>query len=143
MSRVRFASTTYFSMVLSTALSLLAGFLATPWLLRWLGEERFGGFRVAMDWYGYLAFFELGLGGALLPLLARALGRNEPGKGRDLLAASVRAYMGIAGAMLMAGLIVTVFIPRLIRVSPQNVGDLRWGCLIGLSSLLWLPLASP
>jgi len=143
MSRVRFASSNYVSMVLSTALSLGVGFVATPWLLRWLGEERFGGYRVAMDWYGYLAFFELGLGGALLPLLARALGRNESGKVRDLLAAGVRGYLGIASAMLLAGLGITAFITRVIRVSPQNAADLRWGCLIGLTSLLWLPLASP
>src|SRR5258708_20525876 len=128
---------------MATSRSLGVGFVESLWVVGWVGEEGFGGYRVAMDWYGYLAFFELGLGGALLPLLARALGRNESGKVRDLLAAGVRGYLGIASAMLLAGLGITAFITRVIRVSPQNAADLLWGCLIGLTSLLWVPLASP
>lgn len=143
MSRIRFASRNYFSAVLFTVLTLAAGFVATPWLLRWLGAERFGAYRVTFDWFGYLSFLELGLGGALLPLLAQALGRDQQDKVKDLLAASIRAYMGITGAMLLAGLLLVAFINRLIVVSPQNVRDLRLGCLLGLASLLWLPLAAP
>ena len=143
MSRVRFASRNYLSSMLFAALTLGAGFVATPWLLRWLGAERFGAYRVTLDWYGYLSFVELGLGGALLPLLARALGRDQQDTVKDLLAASVRAYMGIAAAMLAAGLLLVAFVNRLIVVSPQNVRDLRLGCLLGLAILLWLPLAAP
>src|SRR5579872_2186125 len=143
MSRTHRATWNYLSSLLVTALSLVAGFIATPWLLRWLGTERFGAFRVTSDWTGYLSIFELGLGGALLPLLARALGKNEQGKVRDLLAASIRAYLGITAAMLTAGLLLTVFITKLITVGPQNARDLRVGCSIGLASILWLPLVSP
>jgi O-antigen/teichoic acid export membrane protein len=143
MSRVRFASRNYLSAVLSTVLAAGAGFVATPWLLRWLGTERFGAYRVTLDWYGYLSFAELGLGGALLPLLARALGKGQQDEVHDLLAASIRAYLGVTGAMLLAGLLLVAFINRLIVVSPQNVHDLRLGCLLGLASLFWLPLAAP
>ncbi len=143
MSRVRFASRNYFSSVLLAAASMLVAFAATPWLLRWLGEERFGAYRVAADWYGYLTFLEFGIGGALLPLLARALGSNQREKVPDLLAASVRAYLGVASCMLAAGLLLAAFMIRLVRVSPQHASDLRWGCLLGLVNLFWLPLSAP
>jgi O-antigen/teichoic acid export membrane protein len=143
MSRFRFASRNYLSGILFTVVTLLVGFVSTPWVLRWLGEEAFGAFRVTSDWLSYLVFLEFGVGGALLPLLARGLARNEENSVRDLLAAGVRAYFAITSVMLLAGLVLTAFIHRVVAVSPWNISDLRIGCLIGISSLVWLPLASP
>jgi len=143
MSRFHFASRNYLSGILFTVVTLLVGFVSTPWVLRWLGEEAFGAFRVTSDWLSYLVFLEFGVGGALLPLLARGLARNEENSVRDLLAAGVRAYFAITSVMLLAGLVLTAFIHRVVAVSPRNISDLRIGCLIGISSLVWLPLASP
>src|SRR5258708_39071803 len=143
MSRFHFASRNYLSGILFTVVTLLVGFVSTPWVLRWLGEEAFGAFRVTSDWLSYLVFLEFGVGGALLPLLARGLARNEENSVRDLLAAGGRAYFAITSVMLLAGLVLTAFIHRVVAVSPWNISDLRIGCLIGISSLVWLPLASP
>jgi O-antigen/teichoic acid export membrane protein len=143
MSRTRRASANYGSFLLFALVSLAFGFVATPLLLHWLGEERYGAFRVTSDWYGYLNFLELGLGGALLPLLAKAIGSGEGHKVRDLLAAGMRAYSRIMAAMLLAGLLLASFITRLIPVRPEYAHDLRIGCLIGLAPLLWLPVSSP
>jgi O-antigen/teichoic acid export membrane protein len=143
MSRVRFASMNYLSSFLLTALSLAVGFIATPWLLRWLGEETYGAFRVGSDWLGYLTLLEFGVSGALPPLLARAFSKNELQKVPELLAVGIRAYLGITGSMLIAGLVLTGFIPHLVKISPEHVRGLRWGCLIGLVNVFWLPLAAP
>jgi O-antigen/teichoic acid export membrane protein len=143
MNRIRSATYNYLSSALFAAVTLLASFIATPFLLRWLGEERFGAYRVTFDWYGYLTFLELGLGGALLPLLARALGKNEKDKLGALLAAGIRAYFAVTLAILCAGFLLSVFINRLVPVKPQYTHDLQLGCMVGLISLLWLPLASP
>ena len=143
MSRFRFASRNYLAGVLFTAVTLVVGFVSTPWILRWLGEERFGAYRVTADWLSYLLFLEFGVGGSLLPLLARALARNEEDSVRNLLAAGVRAYFAVASVMLLAGLVLAAFIHRVVAVSPQNINDLRIGCLIGISSLVWLPIVSP
>jgi O-antigen/teichoic acid export membrane protein len=143
MSRVRLASMNYLSSFLLTAFSLAAGFIATPWLLRWLGEETYGAFRVGSDWLGYLTLLEFGVSGALPPLLARAFGKNEPQKVPKLLATGIRAYLGITGCMLIAGLVLTGLIPHLVKISPEHVRGLRWGCLIGLVNVFWLPLAAP
>ena len=49
-----------------TLVSAVTSFFATPWLLRWLGTERFGAFKALTDWIGQLTFVEFGLGGALM-----------------------------------------------------------------------------
>ena len=56
--------------------TIAVGLFASPWLEHWLNEDRFGAFRVVLDCQGYLTLLELGLGGALSPLLARALAQG-------------------------------------------------------------------
>src|SRR5262252_10086744 len=56
---------------LAFALTSAAGSLfSTPLLLRWLGAERLGAFKAITGWIGFLTFFELGLGGAMMAALA-------------------------------------------------------------------------
>src|SRR5579872_412205 len=105
MSRVRLASRNYVSSIVYAAMTLVTGFVATPWILRWLGEERFGAFRVTSDWCGYLSLLEFGIGGALLPLLAHAVVKQEREKVYDLLAASIRVYLILVSVMVLAGLL--------------------------------------
>src|SRR5258708_40225073 len=130
MSRFHFASRNYLSGILFTVVTLLVGFVSTPWVLRWLGEEAFGAFRVTSDWLSYLVFLEFGVGGALLPLLARGLARNEENSVRDLLAAGVPAYFAITSVMLVAGLVLTPLIHRLLSVIPLDIRYLRIGFLV-------------
>ena len=42
----------------SLILTMLIGFVSTPWILAWLGRERFGAWRVLLDCFGYLALFD-------------------------------------------------------------------------------------
>ncbi|MBV9126299.1 MAG: lipopolysaccharide biosynthesis protein [Planctomycetes bacterium] len=140
MSRTRRSTLTYLTGLLFTGLTLVVGFVTTPVLLRWLGSERFGAFRAASDWGGYIGLLELGLGGALLPLLARSLSAREEGATGMILSAGVRAYTRAALAMLLAGGLFTFLLPCLVPVRPETVFDLRWGWCIGiLGSVLVTP----
>jgi O-antigen/teichoic acid export membrane protein len=121
--------------------TIAIAFVTTPLLLRFLGAERFGATRAAADWFGHLSLLELGLGGALAPLLAMALGRGDDGLVRRTLAAGVRAFVKVALAAVAAGLVITLFIGRLVPVSPALLRDLRIACLIGTAGLLLYPLA--
>jgi len=121
--------------------TVITGLLATPPLLRWLGEERFGAFRVALDWYGYLSLLELGLSGALLALLARAIGQKDIDAIRQTLAAALRAYLGVAVVMLIGGLGLVAGITRLVPVSTANALDLRRGCIVLVFGLAFVPLS--
>jgi O-antigen/teichoic acid export membrane protein len=119
------------------------GFIATPFLLRWLGEARFGAFRAASDWFAYLMFLELGVGGALLALLARAIGRGDDHETRRMLGAGIWWYLRIAGLMIAAGAALSLLITWLIPVAAIDARDLQRGLLVGLASILLLPFGAP
>ncbi len=131
---LNFLSTTGLTVVVT-----VAGFVATPLLIDWLGAEKFGAFRAAQDWLGHLMIIELGIGGALLPTLAQAVL-----KGRDnvkaVLTAGTWAYVRVAVRAGVVGAILLLSITRLIPVSGETASDLRVGFAIGLAALLVLPL---
>jgi O-antigen/teichoic acid export membrane protein len=132
---------TFLSGELSTAMIVGVSVVATPLLLRWLGDERYGAFEAAVDWFGYVALLELGIDGALRPLLARASAggtKNERGR---LIAGGIEAYSMLAGLMVVAGIGLTLMMPRLLSVSTSAVKDLRFGCLVGVAGLLTIPLS--
>src|SRR4051812_5638077 len=117
-------------------ITLVIGLLVTPLLLRWLGEERFGAFRVSLDWIGYLGLLELGLGAALPPLLARSLGQGNSDGIRNTLAAGLRAYFRITLLMLVAGLGLVAGIRFLVPVQPDQIVDLQRACAVALLGAL-------
>jgi O-antigen/teichoic acid export membrane protein len=141
MTRTRRSFWSYLTSTAFSVVTVLVALVATPLLLRWLGEERFGAYRAASDWTGYLGLLELGLGNALLPLLARSLGRSDEEGLRATLAAGVRAYAWLAMAMLAGGIGLALAIPWLVPVSSGMAGDLRQGYCIGLLVILLLPLS--
>jgi O-antigen/teichoic acid export membrane protein len=126
--------------LLMTLVVTLTAFLSTPLLLGWLGEQRFGAYRAAQDWAGYLGLLELGLGGALTALLAQAVGRADPVGVWDCLKAGVRAYLRVTGLMAAAGVVLAVVLPVLVPVSDELRTDLWFGFLLSMSALTLLPL---
>jgi Na+-driven multidrug efflux pump len=67
----------YITSIFGTAMLLAVSIVSTPLLLAWLGDTRFGAFRAASDWASYIGLLELGVGGALSALVAKALGSGE------------------------------------------------------------------
>jgi O-antigen/teichoic acid export membrane protein len=132
---------TFGSMLLFTAATTATALVTTPLLVRWLGEERFGAYRAVNDWYGYLTLLDFGVGGAMAPLLARALGRGDRRALRGALAAGVRAYLGITALALVVGAAMTPLITWQVVVPPGLVGELRLAWLLSLLSFLPMGLA--
>ncbi len=139
--RTRRSALNYASGVLGTALALVVSFVTTPLIVRWLGDQRYGAVRATGDWFGYLALMEFGLGGALAPLLALALGRRDADKVRRTMTEGIRAYTLVAAATAGAGLVITIVIRRLVSVTPDLAPELRIGCLIAVVGLLLYPLS--
>lgn len=144
--RVRRSMLTFGSMLLFTAATTATALVTTPLLIGWLGEgrlgeERFGAWRAISDWYGYLTLLDFGVGGAMTPLLARALGRGDRRALRGALAAGVRAYLGIMALALVVGAAMTPLITWQVAVPPGLVGELRLAWLLALLSFLPTALA--
>ncbi|UCF41209.1 MAG: lipopolysaccharide biosynthesis protein [Gemmatimonadota bacterium] len=138
--RARRAALNYVTGVLFTAVTMVVGLVALPYLLEWLGEERYGAWRAAADWYGYLSLLELGIGGALLPLLARAVGRTDRGALNTTMGAGIRAYARQSALMVLGGLMLVVAIRYLVPVSAANRPDLMRAALVATAALLLTPL---
>ena len=121
--RTRRSILNYATTIAFTVIVMATSLVATPLLLRWLGQERFGAYRMIYDSYGYLTLLDLGLGGALAPLLARAIGRGDRRGLRNVMAAGMRLYLGVALAALVVGLAATPVIVHLVMAP----GTPRWG----------------
>ena len=141
-TRTRLAALNVVTNLLLTILTLVTGLLATPWLIRWLGVEPAGDARMIVEMFGYLALLELGLGGGLGPILARAFGRGDERALRGAFSAGLRVYFVTTCAILAVGVVLVAAIPWLVPVPPQMAGDLRWAAivtLLGFSSLVLSP----
>jgi O-antigen/teichoic acid export membrane protein len=140
--RTRLAALNVVTNLLLTILTLITGLLATPWLIEWLGKDRFGDSRMMVELFGYLALLELGLGGGLGPILARALGRGDPHALRRTLAAGLRIYLATTCVIFAVGLVLVGTITWLVPVPASLVGDLRLAAivtLLGFASLVFSP----
>ena len=140
MSRTRRALWTYASGLASTAVTMAIAMVALPVLLTRLGEERYGAFRAIVDWYGYIALFELGVDGALLALFAKAVAQGDGQRVRWTLATGIRAYVGITCLMLVAGLSLAAVMKHLVSIDNLYTTDLRIACGIAVAALLVVPL---
>ena len=138
--RVRRAAWTYLAGVLYTAATIVAGFVATPILLRLLGAERLGTFRVTGEWIGYLTVLDVGLTSAFPVFLLRAYTGADPHAPQALTRYGLRLMAAVALLiMLPLGLTFAWYAPRLIHVNENMTGELRLAVLITLASILLYP----
>jgi O-antigen/teichoic acid export membrane protein len=139
--RTRMAAWNLATGLLFTALTMVTGLLATPWLIQWLGKEPFGDARMLVEIFGYLTLLELGLGGGLGPVLARALASGDKKALRGALSAGMRVYLIATAATLTVGMILVATLTRIIPVDPQLAGNLRWAGVITLLGFATLALS--
>lgn len=139
LTRTRRTTLSLSSNLLFTAATMLVGFVSTPLLLKWLGAERFGAFRVLVGWYAYLPLLELGLGGSLLALLPAAVARDDRREVCDLMSAAMRVYAWIVPLAAVLLLACAYEVPRLAALPGLGPGELRAALLISVIAVLWMP----
>lgn len=133
-TRTRRSAWTFGSGLVFSAVNFAVTLAAAPWLLRWLGEERFGAYRVLLEWLAYVVLMEMGLGVALMVRIAGAAARGDEGSVRSLLVAGLRAYARVTLGMLAVGLGLAVILPGALS---STLADAE----IRLAWLLLLPVA--
>jgi O-antigen/teichoic acid export membrane protein len=140
MSRTRNSVWNWAGGLAYTLVVAAASLLATPLLLRWLGPERLGAYRALTDWIGYLTFFELGLGGALMAAFANRIGQGNRAAVMGMLTAGLRAYCRVTLAQLAGGMILVVALPHVISLDHLSQGELRAAGAIALLPVVFTPL---
>ncbi len=120
----------------TTAVTLALSIFATPYLLKWLGNDQFGAYRLLMDYTGYLFLLEFGLGDSLIPLVAHALAIKSPKQTRQVLVTGIRAFICVVPLKLLAGLALIFFADRLIQTPPELLRVIRISCAVSVLTTL-------
>src|SRR5437868_5978131 len=114
---------------------LASAFVATPFLVRMLGAERYGVLALVSLLVGYFLFTDLGMGAASTRFGAEALGQKDRRKEvavvwTSLLVASMPALLG-AATLVGSGRLAVV---HLLKLSPAVQGEaiaaLRWAAAV-------------
>jgi O-antigen/teichoic acid export membrane protein len=124
-----------------TAVVSLAGFFATPWLVRWLGDTRWGAWEVVGEWLGYLGLTQMALGpGALTIFLLRARTQGDPAALTAMAKRGLRLYAYAALAVAPVAVALAWFAPHGLRAAPALAPGLRWAvALVAVGSLALTP----
>jgi O-antigen/teichoic acid export membrane protein len=140
-SRSKLAIWNFGSSFLSTIFTVVFGLVSSPLVSDWVGDQRFGAFRIITNVFAYLLLLDLGLGAALRPMLARSLNRGDRDGLAETLAAGVRAYLIVTLASVGVGLAITAASTWLVPVEGAQARlDLRLGFLVSLLPCLVYPL---
>jgi O-antigen/teichoic acid export membrane protein len=125
--------TSFSRTIVATILSLAT----TPLILNSLGEERFGAYRLLLDWLSHLGVLEFGLYSASLTILSKA-----STEGTESLRGTLKLIFKNYGYVFLAQvgffIVFFFFVDRLIPVSLQLQNELRISALIMSISLLFL-----
>lgn len=133
------AMLTWSSGAVYTVVTLAVGLVTTPLIVQLLGDVRFGAFRAATDWFGYLQLTDLGVGAAFGVLLVRARVDGVTGTiGVIKAALSVLARLSILAIPL--GVLLAWKLPQFIQGGSALATELRWAGLVSTAALLLSPL---
>jgi len=140
-SRSALAVYSWITLVARSVITMLAAFIATPYLLQFLGAERLGAYRASQQWLSYTQFFYVGLAPALAVMLLRPASRDDLDEIAAVLKSGIRIGMRQSfTAVLPVAALVAWFMPELVGISRPLHDELRWGCLISLFGLILAPL---
>ncbi|WP_442506631.1 lipopolysaccharide biosynthesis protein [Novipirellula sp. SH528] len=127
------ASSSVFALI-----TIAIGFIATPLLLHYLGDERFGALRTLSDWSAFLLLFDLGLGGALAACVSRAV-CGGPSEVAEVIEAGAVSYRRVAISVTIGALVIAIAAPWIIPVSDDLTAELRLAAAIGITAGLVTP----
>lgn len=115
-------------------MTVLVGFIATPYLLRYLGDHQLGAYRTFESWAGYLAFASLALAGGVSIIAFRARDAAAPGSTvLGILRSGIVLQARQALVLLVpAALAFGWLMPEIVPIMPEFRSMLRWGAMAAL-----------
>tara|TARA_R110000868_G_scaffold132381_8_gene343338 strand:- start:13284 stop:14768 length:1485 start_codon:yes stop_codon:yes gene_type:complete len=116
----------------------LIGFVATPIIVKHIGDENFGLYRLLSDWVTFIGLAEFGIGGGVLVLLSKNI--KEESKTKNLLQTIFGVYLRILPLYLLAAVIIYFL---LIGVAGEHSSStFNWSFWIMSSTYLFIPFGA-
>jgi len=105
---------------------LLIGVATIPFVIRGLGNDRFGLLSVAWVVLGYFTVFDLGLGRATTKFVSEALGKGDRDQVPRVVwtAVTVEALLGIAGTVVFA-IITPLLVERVLNIPRELIAEAK------------------
>jgi|GEM_PF-2618284 len=115
--------------------TMVVGLAATPLLIKYLGNERYGATLFAIQCGVFFILLELGRGVSVRPILIRGL--TDPNELNKVMPTVLRSWRWIT-VLTMLGLVVSMFlVPSLLKGTSAVERDLRWSYVVGAPALLF------
>jgi O-antigen/teichoic acid export membrane protein len=114
-----------------------------PIILAAVGSERLGAYRIGLEYFGYIALLDLGLGGVLTVRFAAATATGDRDRVNRLIRGGLKAYLRVAAVSLFGFLALFGLSGVVIGSADAALEDeFQLGIAICSSGLLLLPAAA-
>lgn len=114
------------------------GFVATPIIVKHIGEENFGHYRLLSDWMAFIGLAEFGIGGGVLVLFSQYARQKE--RLKNLLQTVFGVYLRILPIYLVAALIIFAIVMGITKSEIQS--DFSISFWIMCSAYLFIPFTA-
>jgi membrane protein EpsK len=141
--RTRRAVLAFITAVGGQGIITLAGFVATPVILRLTSEALYGYWLTTLSILGYLALTELGLGTSFARAVAALAGRDDPDLLNRVISSAFFSYCAAALLLLALGEAIAEFIPGWFHIPDADAHTVVTTYRLAvLASALFLPLST-
>ncbi len=118
-------------------ITIIASFFATPLILNFLGDVRFGFYRTIFEWIGFSSIFSF----SFLAFASQTMARQ---KTQSNSANEIGNYFSFGVKILIVSLpmavLFIIFAPYILGASENLYSELRWSSAIGCLGLFFIPL---
>jgi O-antigen/teichoic acid export membrane protein len=124
--------------LMGQGLPSLVGIIALPFLIRWLGDERFGLLMIIWAIRGYMEFLSLGLGVALVKFASEAIIKGEEGRlARITWTTTILLGVLSSSGAFALGIFALFSFTKIFHIPPQLEGEVRVALLLTALSVFW------
>lgn len=122
--------------------TFFAGFFLSPYIIRKLGDERYGIWALAFVFTEYFTFFDFGFQNAVVQLVSRARAQNETGSINELINTAFFYFLSIATMLACLSWAVSGYLHYFFHILPAHQEDFKvlvrtvglgWSCAMGLN----------
>lgn len=136
-NKIRNSFHNFLSSLLKAASISLIGFIVTPFIIRWVGDESYSIYKLIFDWVSNVWMFDLGVSGGFLSISAIYIKKS---KLNELYADGLRAHIRTFPYLFSAIFGIYFLLRFIIQFENVSITEFTFAYLIFASSFLFYPL---